>query len=254
VSLFGRLFGGGALHAESRKLGKVLGEIFTMIEPALVAGTTTAALDAAVEAQMSRLGVSSSFRMLRFPGCCTTAIDAEVINVPPSSRRLESGQLLKLQIGIKGRTTYAMQAWTYPIGPVVDEEAQRLLAAGREALRLAIDAARARNRVGTLSAAIQTRIEADGFSVNRQFIGHGVDTRPHADPPISGFGQAESGPRLREGAILSLNVIAHAGTFECEVKGDNWTTVAKDGARCVHFGQMVIVSDGPAELLTTERA
>jgi methionyl aminopeptidase len=242
-----------ALHEESRKLGKLLGEIFAKIEPALVPGTTTKAIDTAVEARISALGVSSSYRMLKFPGCCTTSIDSEVINVPPSPRRLEIGQLLKLQIGIKGERTYATQAWTYAIG-ACDEEARRLMAAGLDALRLAVAAVRTGTRVGVVSAAIQARIEAAGFSVNRHFIGHGIDTRNHADPQIPCFGNPEFGRRMRDGAILSLNVIAHAGKSDCEVKDDEWTAIAKDGRRSVHFGQMVIAADAAEEVTAARPA
>jgi methionyl aminopeptidase len=267
VSFWRRLFGGGddsspadmpgesrllGLQAESRQLGLLLGQIFTKVEPTLIAGTTTAAIDAAVKAQISELRVSSSFLELGFPGRCSTSIDHEIINAPPSKRKLEIGQLLKLQIGIKGKQTYAMQGWTYAIGPR-DDEAARLMQSGIEALHGAVSTVRSGTRVGAIGAAIQTRIEAAGFTVNRHFVGHGVDTRPHTDPQILGFGVAAHGPRLRPGAILSINVIAHAGTFDCEVLDDNWTAVAKDGRRSVQFGQMVIVTDGPAEIVTTER-
>lgn len=251
-----RTFGGRErledLHDESRRLGALLGQIFGRLEPALAPGMTTASIDAAVAAHIAKLGVASMFRELGFAGCCSTSIDNEVINAPPSDRRLETGQLLKLQIGIKGQCTYATQGWTYAIG-TPDHEAQRLMTAGREALRHAVAAVRTGAHVGAVSAAIQQRIEADGFSVNRQFVGNGIDTQPHAEPQIPGFGTAKRGPRLRAGTILSLNVIAHAGGFECEVTDDGWTAVTRDRRRAVQFGQMVIVTAGPAEVVTSER-
>jgi methionyl aminopeptidase len=204
VSFWRRLFGGGddsspadmpgesrllGLQAESRQLGLLLGQIFTKVEPTLIAGTTTAAIDAAVKAQISELRVSSSFLELGFPGRCSTSIDHEIINAPPSKRKLEIGQLLKLQIGIKGKQTYAMQGWTYAIGPR-DDEAARLMQSGIEALHGAVSTVRSGTRVGAIGAAIQTRIEAAGFTVNRHFVGHGVDTRPHTDPQILGFGSS----------------------------------------------------------------
>jgi methionyl aminopeptidase len=256
-----RLFGGAddsgpllpeAFRDEARKLGRTLDDIFTQIEPALVAGTRTSDINALVEAQLSERGVTSFFQELDFPASCTTSIDAEVINVPPSSRRLEAGQLLKLQIGVKGKKTYAMQAWTYPIGSCSDED-RRLMTAGVEALRMAVSAVRSGHRAGEVSAAIQKRLEADGFSPARQFTGHGVGARPHVDPQIPGVGAPSSGPKLRAGAILSLDVIAHAGDPRCNIEDDLWTTVAVDGRRSVHFGQMVIVGEGRPEILTSER-
>lgn len=243
---------GSTLLAESRRLGILLGQVFADIEQRLTSGMTTAAIDEAVEVQLSELGVSSSFRELGFPGHCSTSVDHEIINTPPSNRKLEMGQLLKLQIGIKGQQTYAMQGWTYAIGPP-DDEAARLMQSGLSALRSAVSTVKAGARVGAIGAAIQGRVESDGFTVNRHFIGHGVDSRSHANPPIPGFGQAMSGQRLRAGTILSLDVIAHTGSFDCEVQDDNWIAVAKDGRRSVQFGQMVIVTDGAAEIVTTER-
>lgn len=259
MSLWSRMFGRpssadarSALLAESRRLGILLGHVFTHIEQRLNSGVTTAAIDEAVEVQLSELGVSSSFRELGFPGHCSTSVDQEIINTPPSNRKLETGQLLKLQIGIKGQHTYAMQGWTCAIGRL-DDEAARLMQSGMTALRSAVATVKAGARIGAIGAAIQRPVESAGFTVSRHFIGHGVDYRSHADPPIPGFGQATSGQRLRAGTILSLDVIAHAGSFDCEVLDDNWTVVAKDGRRSVQFGQMVIVTDGSAEIVTAER-
>lgn len=154
-------------------------------------------------------------------------------------------------IGIKGKTTFAIRAWTYPIGHLRPED-ERLLLAGREALRDAVGSARAGARTGDVSASIQGRIERDGYSVARDFVGYGIGQNPHEDPPIPGVGNRGRGRQLVSGQILSIYVIALAGRPEAVMRGE-WTEVTVDGGRAVSYSHMIVVLDGDPEVLTSER-
>jgi methionyl aminopeptidase len=240
--------------AEARELGGVLDRIFDSVERALRPGLTTRAIDELVQREISAAGVSSSFLDYHgYPAHVTASIDEEVINTIPSERPLADGDLLKLQVGIRGRTTFAIRGWTYVIGTVDDDE-QRLLEVGRAALRDAVAAVRTGARTGDISQAIQVRVEEAGYSINRSFVGYRIGVQPHMDPPIPGHGQSGRGMRLRRDWVLSLFVIAHAGSPQTVTRDDRWNTVAVDGSPSVLFSQMVIVGDGGAEVVTKERA
>jgi methionyl aminopeptidase len=241
------------LHDEARQLGRTLSEVFLAVESKLKVGLSTQEIDAIVTEEVERHGVQASFFGYNdFPSRCTTSVNNEVINTPPSARVLEEGDLLKLQIGLRGANTFAMQGWTYAIGEATSNDLS-LCRTAQEALDRAVETATSQSRTGDISAAIQGHLEAAGYSVNRDFIGHGVGRTQHRDPPIHGNGRVGTGPRLRSGMILSLNVIAHAGAPDVEILDDEWTTVSLDGKNSVQFSKMVIVGEAGAEALTSSR-
>lgn len=236
------------LAAEARGLAGTLAGIFRDVEPMLVPGVTTREIDARVQRSIEAAGVRSSFKGYHgFPAHSITSINEEVANGVPGNRRLAEGDLLKLEIGIAGQTTFAIRAWTYPIGSVNPED-EKLMAAARLALGDAVTVARAGGRTGDISAAIQTRIEGAGFNVARQLVGFGIGEYPHEDPPIPGFGRRGSGAQLVPDEILSIYVIALAGESET-VTRDRWTDRTKDGRRSVTYSQMLVLRDGDPELL-----
>lgn len=240
-----------ALVEEAARLGSALSAIFAAAEDAIRPGQTTRDIDVAVQAAIARQGVESMFRGFGgYPATTDTSVNEEVLNTPPSSRPLRDGDLLKLQIGLRGANTFAIQGWTYAVGRISADD-ERLLQVGREALRNAVAAARAGARTGDISSAIQSTVEAAGFSVDRDFLGFAIDTKPHADPPLPGLGRPHAGARLFAGQILSPFVILHAG--RPDIRCGSWSCVSKDGRRSAVFSQMIVVQPNDARALVPER-
>jgi methionyl aminopeptidase len=243
---------------EARALASVLDGILDRVESALRAGMTTRAIDALVKQEIAAAGVKPTFLGYHgYPAHCTTSINDEVMNTIPPQRALRSGDLLKLQVGIAGRRTFAIRGWTYAIGVTTDED-QRLLTVGRAALERAVAVAveQANARTGDLGHAIQSTAEDAGYTVNRAFVGYRIGTVPvpHGDPAIPCHGQAGRGPRLKPDWVLALFAVVHAGAPEGTVSADGWNTVDNDGRRSVLFNRMVVVRPSGSELLTRPRS
>ncbi len=235
----------GNLEKDIRLLTSHLNAIFATVESKLWVGMTTLEIDAVVEREMKRVGVESTYRQLEFPAHCTASVNNEVINTIPSERRLQDGDLLKLQIGIHGYGAYATQGWTFSVGTTSVADGTLALA-GRKALDLAVAQTRAGTRVGDISSAIQAHIESAGYSINRKMVGNAIGRKPHQDPSIPGYGVAGRGKRLKKGTVLSIKVIAHAGGYEAKILDDGWNMVTTDGKDAVLFSHMVIVGgEGP---------
>jgi methionyl aminopeptidase len=241
------------IAAEARSLAVVLDRIFDRIEVVLKDGLATREIDQLVQREITVAGVGSSFLGYHgYPAYCSTSINEEVVNTIPSDRRLKSGDLLKLQVGISGKHTFAIRGWTYAIGSSSDED-KRLITIGRAALSRAIAAAQLGARTGDIGFAIQSTVEEAGFSVDRSYIGFRIGTAPHADPPIPGHGVRGRGQLLKRNWVLSLFAIVHAGSPDVVIADDRWNTLSKDGRRSVLFSQMVLIREGGAESLTRQR-
>lgn len=241
------------LHHEAQILANALDGIYRAVEAQLRPGLSTQEIDDIVARELAHRNLQSSYLgYLQYPARSTTSINEEVINTLPSDRKLQDGDLLKLQIGVRGKETFATQGWTYMIGAPKPAD-RRLHEVALEALRLAISEARVGSTTGDLGAAIQGHLEQAGYTSNRHFVGHAVGRAQHEDPPLPGYGKRGKGARLQAGMMLSINVIAHAGSSATEVLDDGWNAVAVDGMNAVLFSQMVIVGDGEPEILTAPR-
>ena len=159
------------------------------------------------------------------------------------------GDIVSLDVGIILDGYVGDNATTVAVG-VVQPRTQELLRVTEKALAAGIAKARAGNRVGEISFAVQSVVEAHGFSVVREFVGHGVGRRMHEDPQIPNFGRASDGPKLKPGMTLAIEPMINAGTFEVEILSDGWTVVTADGAPSAHFEHTVLVTDGEPEILT----
>jgi methionyl aminopeptidase len=240
--------------SDQETAASVLADVFSAIEPRLVPGITTQDIDEMVARDLAARGASSYFLGYNgFSAHCTTSINEEVINTRPSSRRLRSGDLLKLQIGIRVGGRFATQSWTYAIGTINATDAA-LLAAGVRALRAGVQQAKAGARVGDISAAIQSELATADLAPSHDFVGHGMGEKPHEDPPVPGYGIAGRGYRLHSGKVLSIVVLGHTGSPEVSVLDDGWNVVAVDGKKSILFSQMVMVGDSGPGLLLPERA
>jgi methionyl aminopeptidase len=176
-------------------------------------------------------------------------VNSEVIHGIPSERCLKRGDILSLDLGVVFDGYYGDSAITVPVGEI-PESTQRLLRVTQEALQLAIDQARLGNRLGDVSAAVQRHVEENGYSVVREFVGHGIGRQLHEEPQIPNFGKPGHGPVLKQGMVLAIEPMVNAGGSAVRVLADNWTAVTVDGTLSAHFEHMVAVSRNGPDILT----
>ena len=177
------------------------------------------------------------------------SVNEQVVHGIPSTRQLVEGDVLSLDMGAKLDGFYGDCAVTVPVGRV-SAEAAKLLRVTEAALFHGIDAVKPGARVSDIGAAVQAHVEAHGFSVVREFVGHGIGTSLHEEPQIANYGPADRGPRLAEGMALAIEPMVNVGAAAVKVLGDGWTAVTRDGTLSAHFEHTVVVADGGCEILT----
>ena len=234
------------MWAANRVVAGVLEELRTLAAP----GVTTAELDAAVEARVRAAGGTPAFKGYRgYPATLCASVNDEVVHGIPSGRKLASGDLVSLDVGVLLDGYYGDSAITLGIG-TISEEAAALLRVTQEALELGIAQARVGARVSDIGHAVQRHVEEHGFSVVREFVGHGIGTKLHEEPQIPNYGEPGRGPRLAEGMVLAIEPMVNVGKAAVRVLADGWTAVTRDGSLSAHFEHTVAVTgDGP-EVLT----
>jgi len=240
--------------ARMRAAGGLVGEALAMLRDMVGPGRRTRELDAAFVELLGKRGAEAAFKGYRgYPANICTSVNEQVVHGIPDGRRLAEGDLLSLDVGVRLEGYYGDAALTVPVGQV-SEEAGRLLAVGRCGLEAAIEQMRSGRRLRDVSAAIQQTAEAEGFSVVRQFVGHGIGRQMHEDPQVPNFVEEGCGfdldLTLRPGLVLALEPMVNAGTWEVRVLGDGWTVVTKDRRLSVHFEHSVAVTTVGPEVLT----
>jgi methionyl aminopeptidase len=234
------------LRRAGRMARELLEEMRKWARPAL----TTLDLERHVEKRLAQLGARPAFKGYRgYPCCLCASVNDEVIHGIPSERRLREGDIVSLDVGVVLEGYYGDSALTVPVGEI-SESTRRLLRVTEEALELAIAKARLGNRLGDISAAVQQHVERNGYSVVREFVGHGIGRELHEEPQIPNFGPPGRGPVLKEGMVLAIEPMVNAGGPEVRVLGDNWTAVTADGALSAHFEHMVAVTRNGPDVLT----
>jgi methionyl aminopeptidase len=235
------------LRAACRVVAEVLAELGAAVAP----GVTTLDLDRLAEAGARRRGAEPAFKGYHgYPASLCASVNEEVVHgIPSATRVLRQGDLVGLDFGVVLDGLYGDAAITVPVGEV-SEEASRLLAVTRAALSAAIDQARPDRRVGDLGAAVQRCVEPHGFSVVRDFVGHGIGRRLHEPPQIPNFGIPGTGPRLRAGMALAIEPMVNVGGCEVDTLEDGWTAVTLDGRLSAHFEHTVLVTENQPEILT----
>jgi methionyl aminopeptidase len=225
----------------------VLGELAA----AAVPGVSTLELDRLAEASTRRRGAEPAFLGYHgYPASLCISVNEEVVHgIPSATRLLRQGDLVGLDFGVVLDGFYGDSAVTVPVGQV-DAESIRLLEVGRAALAVAVAAAQPERRVGDVGAAVQAFVEASGFSVVRDFVGHGIGRRLHEPPQVPNFGTAGTGARLRPGMVLALEPMVNAGGFGVELLDDGWTAVTQDGRRSAHFEHTVAITENGPEILS----
>jgi len=225
-------------------------QILTAVAHEVQPGRTTAELNEVAAALIAKFGGKSPFLGYKgYPGHICVSVNEEVVHGIPSQRRVQYGDIVSLDVGVILNGFVGDNATTVAVG-VVDPRTQQLLRATEQALRAGIAAARAGNRVGDISHAVQTTVEAQGFSVVREFVGHGVGRKMHEEPQVPNYGRAGDGPKLKPGMTLAIEPMINAGASDVVMLSDGWTVVSADGAPSAHFEHTVLITDGDAEILT----
>ncbi len=234
-----------------RRSGKIvrtlLDELRAMVKP----GLTTMDLERYAEKRVRELGAKPAFKGYHdYPAVLCTSINNEIVHGIPSEKRvLKDGDIVSIDCGVVLDGYYGDAAVTAEVGTSVKPEVQKLLQVTEASLHRAIEKMRIGNTVGDVGAAVQEVVEANGFSVVRDFVGHGIGTRLHEDPQVPNFGTPGHGARLREGMVLAIEPMVNAGKPGARVLADNWTAVTEDGSFSAHFEHCVAVTkDGPLVL------
>ena len=233
-----------------RKSGEVLARIVDKLRSKIAIGISTEEIDAAAEELILGENALPAFKGYRgFPKSICTSINEEVIHGIPSGRRLKSGDLFKLDIGINLNGYFSDCAITAAVG-TINGRTRRLIGATKKALDLGIAAARVNNHLTDISWAIQSYIEAQGFSVVRDFVGHGIGRDMHEAPEIPNFGQPHAGALLKEGMVLAIEPMVNMGSWEIRISENGWTALTKDNLASAHFEHTVAVTAKGPLILT----
>ena len=230
--------------------GAVQARCLRMLRSKCHPGVTTAELDETAERFIASQGAEASFKGYRgFPGSICTSPNSMVVHGIPGPYELKRGDVISLDVGVTKEGWVADAAATVPVGPVTPE-ARRLLDATRESLLAGTDQARAGNRLGDVSAAIQRTVELEGFSIIRSLVGHGIGRDMHEDPQIPNYGEPGRGPELEAGMVLAIEPMVNAGGPQVRVGEDNWAVYSADGSLAAHFEFTVAVTDEGPRVLT----
>jgi len=230
-----------------REAGRLVGKVLTAVSAHVAPGVTTHDLDALAERLITEAGARPAFKGYHgYPASICTSVNDEVIHgIPSPRRRLAEGDIVSVDVGAELDGYFGDSAVTLPVGRV-SADAANLLRTTSESLEKGIAMARVGNRVSDIGHAIQAHVEAHGFSVVREFVGHGIGQKMHEEPQVPNYGEPGRGPRLVEGMVLAIEPMVNAGRPAVKVLGDGWTAVTRDGSLSAHFEHTVAVTtDGP---------
>jgi methionyl aminopeptidase len=237
-----------------REAGRLVGEVLTELAAHVAPGVTTADLDELAEKRIRRAGATPAFKGYHgYPATICASVNEEVIHGIPSGRRvLQEGDVISIDVGASLDGYFGDSAITLAVGKV-SEEAATLLRVTDESLYKAIEAVKPGGRISDIGHAVQKHVEAYGFSVVREFVGHGIGQKMHEEPQVPNYGEPGRGPRLTEGMVLAIEPMVNAGKPAVKVLADGWTAVTRDGTLSAHFEHTVAVTaDGPWILTARE--
>jgi methionyl aminopeptidase len=230
-----------------REAGRLVGEVLTELAARVAPGVTTADLDELAEKRLRKAGATPAFKGYHgYPATICASINEEVIHGIPSGRRvLNEGDVISIDVGASLDGYFGDSAITLAVGQV-SEAAATLLRVTDESLYKAIEAVKPGGRISDIGHAVQRHVEAYGFSVVREFVGHGIGQKMHEEPQVPNYGEPGRGPRLTEGMVLAIEPMVNAGKPAVKVLADGWTAVTRDGSLSAHFEHTVAVTaDGP---------
>jgi len=238
-----------------RESGRIVAEVLKLVGAQVRPGVSTMELDQVAEDYIRSMGAEPAFKGYGwdksnlFPATLCMSIDDEVVHGIPGKRVLKDGELLSIDVGAKKNGFYGDGAWSFAVGEVSGEKT-RLMRVTQESLAKGIEQAVAGNRVHDISNAVQQYVEAHGFSVVRDLVGHGVGKKLHEEPSVPNYGEPGTGPLLKEGMTLAIEPMVNAGTWRVKVALDGWTVLTVDGKPSAHFEHTVAIKNGKAEILT----
>jgi methionyl aminopeptidase len=233
-----------------KRSNAIVAEVFERLKGMIAPGITTKELDQVAEEYILLKGARPAFKGYRgFPATLCISINEEVVHGIPSQRRLKEGDIVSLDVGVNFVGYFGDAAITLPVGES-DPKAERLLEVTEKALYIGIEKAKVGNRLFDISYAIQSWVESHGFSVVRDFVGHGIGRDLHEEPQIPNFGVPHQGPRLETGMVFALEPMVNEGTSAVRVLSDGWTVVTIDGKRSAHFEHTIAITEDGAEILS----
>ena len=239
-----------------KRANQIVAFVFREIKKMVRPGITTKELDREAERLIRAHGGIPAFKGYKplgyrseFPASMCISVNEQVVHGIPGLRRLKEGDIVSLDVGVLLDGYYGDAAITLPVGNV-SEEAKRLMAATEHALYIGIEQAKEGNRLSDISHSIQAYAEGNGFSVVRDFVGHGIGKSLHEDPQIPNFGPPHQGPRLKEGMVFALEPMINAGTWQVTRLGDEWTVVTVDEKLSAHFEHSIALTDSDPEILS----
>lgn len=239
--------------ARMRRAGRIAASVMKSLSEMVRTGISTGQLDALAERLIRSYEAVPAFKGYRgYPANLCVSINDEVVHGIPGERRLEEGDIVGLDIGVVFRGYYADMARTLPVGKV-DSAAAQLIKAAEEALHAAVGMARAGMRLHDISHAIESAAQRYGFTVVRDFVGHGIGRALHEEPQIPNFGGPHTGPLLKEGMTFAIESMVNRGSHEVKVLSDGWTAVSVDGGLSAHCEDTVLITHDEPEILTCLR-
>lgn len=230
--------------------GKIVSRVMRKLRESIKAGISTIEIDALAELLIQKEKAIPAFKGYRgYPANICTSINEEIVHGIPSERRLKEGDIISLDIGINYAGYFSDVAITVPVGRV-NRQAKKLIDVTKNALAEGIKQACSGNHLSDISSAIQNYVEGHGFSVVREFVGHGIGSCLHEEPEIPNFGLSHQGPLIKSGMVLAIEPMVNAGTWKSKVLENQWTAVTADGKFSAHFEHTVAVTDNGPEILT----
>lgn len=235
---------------KAKASSRIVAEVLSVLRERIKPGVTTRELDKIAESVTEKRGAKPAFKGYRgYPYSLCASVNEEVVHGMPSGRVLKEGDIVGLDFGVYYQGFYGDAAVTLPVGRV-SEEAARLMRVTEQSLYAAIDQASSGNRLGDISAAVQETAESAGYSVVRDFVGHGIGRNMHEDPQIPNFGKKGRGIELQTGMILAIEPMVNAGRYRVKILPDGWTVITEDGSLSAHFEHSVAITDNGPEILS----
>lgn len=233
-----------------REAGRIVALTHEELKRHICPGITTKQLDVIAEQFIRKQGAIPSFKGYNgFRGSICASVNNELVHGIPGDRVLNDGDVISIDIGAKYNGYHGDSAWTYPVGNI-DENTQHLLEVTEKSLYNGLKEAKPGERLSNISHAIQTYVEANGFSIVREYVGHGVGQDLHEDPQIPHYGPPNKGPRLKPGMVLAIEPMVNAGSRYVKTLADDWTVVTLDGKMCAHFEHTIAITETGYEILT----
>jgi methionyl aminopeptidase len=234
-----------------RRSGRLVREVLEMLRAMVAPGITTMDLERAAEKKIEQMGAKPAFKgYYEYPCVLCTSVNQEIVHgIPSEKRALKEGDIVSIDCGVVLDGYYGDAAITVPVGNHVKPEVKKLLEVTEASLYRGIEQVKIGNSVGDVGAAVQEYVEAQGFSVVREFVGHGIGTKLHEEPQVPNFGTRGQGAKLKEGMVIAIEPMVNSGAAAARVLDDKWTAVTVDGSFSAHFEHCVAVTkDGPVIL------